>query len=184
MALAEALFMTGGYRDARTRDPRLARPQPRRGPQLSRAGRRSLPRQCPRRPPSRLGPGRRRSRPTTSCARSRPACPDEDHRHFTRAARDRPVADGLRPISHRPARRSPSSPSAPAPPAAPTSWRSAELRSMWPEYLEFPNGSAVRDLTALTQLTGSGEPDPGDRRAACCSSASTASGAIRRAPMP
>ena len=133
---------TGEYRDARNGDPRLARPQPRRGPQLSRAGLRPLPRQCPRRPPSRPRP-RRAQFSTRDILRALQAgLPVEDHRHFTARLEIAQIADRVRPIStRRPAR------AARLAERARAAGRDdvvaiAELRGLWYcRYLQAPGGT-------------------------------------------
>jgi hypothetical protein len=152
MALAEALFMTGGYRDARTairaslgRNRDEARNYPEPVSDLYRANARVA---------RHLGLDRDAQISTGNILRAlQTGLPTEDYRHFSARLE---IAQSLTAFhQYRTARRELAELAERAGAAGRADVVAiARLRSLWTEYLEFPYGSAVRDLTALTRLTG------------------------------
>jgi hypothetical protein len=152
MALAEALFMTGQYRDARTtiraslgRNHDEARNYPEPVSDLYRANARVA---------RHLGFDTDAQISTSNILRAlRTGLPVEDYRHFSARLE---IAQSLVAFrQYRTARRALAELAERARAAGRADVAAiAGLRSLWVEYIEFPNGSAIRDLTALTRLTG------------------------------
>jgi tetratricopeptide (TPR) repeat protein len=151
-ALAEMLFMAGEYRDARTtlraslgRNRDEARNYPEPVSDLYRANARVA---------RHLGLDGDAQRSTREILRALQAgLPVEDHRHFSARLE---IAQSLVAFRQYPAARRELRRLAELARAAGRADVAAiaELRSLWVDYVEFPQGSTVRDLTALSRRTG------------------------------